>query len=366
MRKILFAVVSNVVAVCAHGALEIPGDARQGEQLFKTQGCIQCHSVNGLGAKVGPDLGRRIGRSYTPALMASLMWNHAPAMWSSMEKMGVKQPELTTEQAADLFAFFYSARYFEQPGDAGRGKQAFEAKQCVSCHGLSAAGGGFSAKPVSDWKSPNDPILLAQEMWNHAPQMKTALAGRKMQWPLLTSQELTDILVYARTVPGTRGGRPDFAPASTETGKRLFELKGCVKCHTGKQSLENRFSNRTLGDFAASMWNHSVRMGGTQELRSEEMRRLVGYLWSIQVFDERGSAQRGRQVFARNRCGSCHDNASSGAPKLAGTKLTPLSMVAVLWKHGPAMQQQMLKNHVPWPRFAGTEMADLIALVNSQ
>ena len=154
--------------------------------------------------------------------------------------------------------------------------------------------------------------------------------------------------------------------AVVEVEALLFELKGCVKCHTGKQSLENRFSNRTLGDFAASMWNHSVKMGGTQELRSEEMRRLVGYLWSIQVFDERGSAQRGRQVFARNRCGSCHDNASSGAPKLAGTKLTPLSMVSVLWKHGPAMQQQMLKNHVPWPRFAGTEMADLIALVNSQ
>jgi len=273
---------------------------------------------------------------------------------------------LTTEQAADLFAFFYAARYFEQPGDAGRGKQAFEAKQCGSCHGLSVAAGGASARPVSGWRSLNDPILLAQEMWNHAPQMKTAAAGRKMQWPLLTSQELTDILVYARTVPGARGGRPDFAPASAETGKMLFEVKGCVKCHSGKQSLENRFSNRTLVDFAAAMWNHSVRMGGAQELRSEEMRRLVGYLWTIQVFDERGSTQRGRQVYTKNRCGSCHDNASSGAPKLAGEKLTPLSMVAVLWKHGPAMQRQMLTNHVSWPRFEGTEMADLIALVNSQ
>jgi cytochrome c2 len=296
--------------------------------------------------------------------MASLMWNHAPAMWSAMAKAGLRRPELTTEQAADLFAYFYEARYFEQPGDAGRGKQVFETKQCASCHGLATGVRGSPAKPVSEWNSLSDAILLAQEMWNHAAQMKAALAGKKVQWPLLTGQELTDLLVYVRNAPGARGRRAEFAPASTETGKMLFELKGCVKCHTGKLSLDNRFSNRTLTDFAASMWNHSIKMGGVQTLRSEEMRRLVGYLWSIQVFDERGNPRRGAQVFARNQCSSCHDNPSSGAPRLTGLEVSPLSMVANLWKHGPAMQQQMRNNHVPWPRFSGTDMADLIASLN--
>jgi len=31
---------------------------------------------------------------------------------------------MTPDIAADLFAYFVSARFFERPGDAGRGKQA--------------------------------------------------------------------------------------------------------------------------------------------------------------------------------------------------------------------------------------------------
>ena len=38
--------------------------------------------------------------------------------------------------AADLFAYFYSARFFEKPGDAARGKRAFAVRGCSNCHGL--------------------------------------------------------------------------------------------------------------------------------------------------------------------------------------------------------------------------------------
>ena len=73
------------------------------------------------------------------------------------------------KQAADLFAYFVSARYFEKPGDAGRGKQAFAAKHCADCHGITdskAAG----APPVAKWESLADPVVLAQQMWNHGAQ----------------------------------------------------------------------------------------------------------------------------------------------------------------------------------------------------
>jgi len=132
MRNLRILGLWAVGAMCLHGALDIPGDAGRGEKTFATQGCVHCHSVGGKGGTVGPDLGRRIGRSYTPSLMASLMWNHAPEMWSAMEKTGLARPQLGAEQAADLFAYFYAARYFEQAGDAGRGKQVALMKRAAS------------------------------------------------------------------------------------------------------------------------------------------------------------------------------------------------------------------------------------------
>jgi len=58
------------------------GDAHRGEQLFQSEQCVQCHSFQGKGGTTAPDLSKRIDRDYTPAVMASLMWNHAPDMLS--------------------------------------------------------------------------------------------------------------------------------------------------------------------------------------------------------------------------------------------------------------------------------------------
>src|ERR1039458_10702627 len=74
--------VGAAVAWSALGASNIPGDARRGEQLFTSEQCIQCHSLNGKGGTLAPDLSRRVDRDYTPSVMASLMWNHAPDMRS--------------------------------------------------------------------------------------------------------------------------------------------------------------------------------------------------------------------------------------------------------------------------------------------
>src|SRR5579862_4750986 len=115
----------------------IPGDSTRGAALFETERCIQCHSVNGRGGKVGVDLGRTVPRNYSPAFLASTMWNHAPVMWAAMEGAGMQKPQLTPEGAADLFAFFYSSRFFEKPGDTARGRDLFDAKHCAACHGIS-------------------------------------------------------------------------------------------------------------------------------------------------------------------------------------------------------------------------------------
>src|SRR5258708_26697912 len=40
------------------------------------------------------------------------------------------------KDAADLFAYFYSTRFFDTPGDVARGKITFDAAHCGQCHGI--------------------------------------------------------------------------------------------------------------------------------------------------------------------------------------------------------------------------------------
>src|ERR1019366_6884949 len=138
--------VGAVVVWSALGASIIAGDARRGEQLFQSEQCIQCHSLKGKGGTLAPDLSRRVDRDYTPAVMASLMWNHAPDMWAAMKQQGVKKGNMTPEKA----------------GDAARGKQAFADRHCADCHGI-ASSKEPAAPPVAKWESLADPMILAQQ-----------------------------------------------------------------------------------------------------------------------------------------------------------------------------------------------------------
>ena len=343
------------------------GDAARGEQLFQSQQCVACHSVNGKGGTAAPDLGKRIDRDYTPATMASLMWNHAPDMWTAMLKQGIIRPALTPEQSADLFAYFVAAHYFEKLGDAARGKRDFTAKHCDECHGITTSS-FLGAPPVAKWDSLADPSLLAQQMWNHGGRMRQAFAQKKLAWSQLTGQELTDMLVYLRNLPETKGVARAFQFAGTGSGEALFASKGCAGCHTGANALESKLRDQSLTDIAADMWNHQPSMKNPPPVLSpDEMRRILGYVWERQYFEGNGDAQRGKKVFADKSCALCHNQPSSGAPSLAKGKdaYSVVSVVSALWLHGPRMLTSMQQKKIAWPRFETQQMADLIAYLNS-
>lgn len=354
-----------VCGVSAAGAAA--GEAKRGEQLFKTQQCVRCHSVNGQGGSYAPDLARRIDRNYTPTVMAGLMWNHAPEMWAAMKRENVALPALTTEQAADLFAYFVSARYFERPGDAGRGKQLFSSKRCADCHGITEAKAG-GGPPVAKWESLADPVVLAQQMWNHGGAMQKAVSQKGITRPTLAAQELADVLVYLQNLPETRKLAANFSFPPSDSGAQLFQSKGCAGCHTGKLALESRLHNQTLTGIAAAMWNHQPQMKQpSPELSQEEMRQILGHVWMRQYLQGGGNAGRGKKVFEDKQCASCHNAGSGGAPKLAKGKdaYSDITMVSALWQHGPKMLDAMAQKKVDWPRFTTAQMADLIAYLNS-
>jgi mono/diheme cytochrome c family protein len=356
------AILAGVCATLASYAAVPLGDAGRGANLFREQKCITCHSISGEGGKSAPDLGRSVSREYTPALLASQMWNHAPAMWSAMEKAGISAPKLTSQQASDLFAYFFAARFFEKKGDAGRGRKAFVEKGCADCHNIGSANGS-GGPSVLKWAAVTDPIELARQMWNHSPQMKSAMTQKGVKMPALTAAEMNDITIYLQNLPGAKGLKPQFSPASATTGAELFEVKGCAGCHKGARAL-GKGTLRTTAEFAAAMWNHPGKVPQRGELRPEEMTRLVGYIWALQFVDEGGSAARGVRAFEAKGCVNCH--AKGNAPKLAHGEMDhSLGMVAVLWGHGPEMLKQMAAKGIQWPRFANSDMADVLAYLRT-
>jgi mono/diheme cytochrome c family protein len=353
-------------------AATIAADSARGAQLFDTLSCVQCHSINGKGGTAAPDLGRRIDRNFTPASLAATMWNHAPAMWASMRTRNIRPGDLNEQAAADLFAYFYSARFFEKLGDAGRGKRLFSSKHCSECHGL-ADSKLAEAKPVSQWESLGQPLETVNALWNHAASMREEFAKKKLSRPELTTQDLTDMLVYLRNLPSSLNASARIEISSGANGQQLFESKGCAACHTGNAALNSRLTGKTLTDIAVAMWNHEPRMPTAPAPMSlAEMRELVSYLWVEQFFKGAGNPAAGARVFTAKGCASCHNDAShnnsTGAPKLtgAGRTFTAATIVSVLWHHGPQMLDQMKTRGIAWPRFEGTQMANLIAYLNEQ
>lgn len=365
MRTILALVISALAAQAAG----VSADSSRGARLFETLSCVQCHSVNGQGGKVGPDLGRMLDRGFTPATLAATMWNHAPGMWAAMQDRKIAAGELDEQGAQDLMAFFYAARFFEKPGDAGRGKRAFANHGCEGCHAASAA---------RQWTGLTDPIALASAMWNHRSQMQAASASKGREAPEISAQDLTDILVYLRNQPGNQPGNQQgesspgtFRIGVSDTGDSVFQSSGCAKCHQTIQALASQVQGKTLTEIAAEMWNHAPRMAAAGaaavQLTPDQMRDLVSAFWASKFFTDPGRPSAGAHVFSAKNCTVCHNDAQSGAPHLpaTGRQWSGATMMSVLWHHGPRMLDQMKSKNIEWPRFDGTQMADLIAYLNS-
>ncbi|MBV8817359.1 MAG: c-type cytochrome [Acidobacteriaceae bacterium] len=341
-------------------------DSYRGAAVLEREGCTHCHSIRGKGGKIGPDLATRSTVQYTPAVMASVLWNHAPAMWSAMDAAKIAKPSIGEREAEDLFAYFYSVRYFERPGDAGRGKALFAAKHCHECHSTEGVGKG-PGKPIQEWSAVADPVILVEQMWNHSSLMKRAFEAKSLPWVSLTGQDLVDLSVYIDDLPAMKNKTRSFWLPGPAGGEALFAEKGCAGCHTGNLSLDTRLRTRTLSEVAAALWNHAPRIPEMPVVSIDEMRTLISYVWEKQYVGVPGVVARGQHVFKTKNCAGCHTG-QGGAPHIARGEqvFTPITMVAVVWKHGPAMYAKMQQQKINWPRLTAEDVSDLVSYLNTK
>lgn len=361
-------------------------DAQRGAEVLKRERCLECHAVAGHSeakqsgayqkSTPAPDLGRQQPLAYTPARLASVMWNHLPQMWPALRAKKIAIPKLSDQDSEDVFAYLYSRMFFNQPGDAGRGAAIFEEKGCSACHSLSTAytveKGGKPPAPnqgpgaaVELWNSVSDPVLLVQEMWNHASRMKDAQASMHVAWVQVTGQDLLDVSAYLNSLPVIHAGPGRFSLPEPGSGRVLFEAR-CAVCHQGTLTLEKRLANQTLTDVAAAMWNHAPAMMNGPLLGPTEMRRVVAYVWERQYMGPAGDVAKGRAVFAEKRCASCHEGPHAVAIARGERVLTPLKIVSVVWVHGAPMLKESENGGATWPTLSPEDVADLVAYLNTQ
>ena len=358
-------------------------DPLAGARVFGAKGCVKCHSINGVGGKVGPDLARALKpRSFYD--VATAMWNHLPRMADRMKQLGITRPQLTAQEAGDLVGFLYTLNYFDPPGNGAVGRQLFSGKKCIVCHQVGGTGGVVGPN-LDSLKQFASPIYVASAMWNHGPAMAEAMKAKGVERPTFTAPELRDLVAFL--APAT-GGPPEgplyVLPGRPEIGRELFVEKKCVQCHSvggvgGKvgPDLVGLGVRRSPVEFAATIWNKAPAMMAAMatrnitvpQLRPEDMADLVAYLYSVRYFASGGSVPKGWVVASNKGCLHCHAvSGERGKPASDLTRAKGLdssaAVLAALWNHTlvtPTVAGQRLE----WPMLKADEMADLVTLLES-
>ncbi len=354
------------------------GDVRRGSAVFIAKSCARCHSIWGHGGEIGPDLGRTRAGALTDSELAAAMWNHVPRMWGKMQEEKIPHVTIGEGEMVDLFAYLSFVRALDEPGDPDAGRLLLARKRCGTCHAVDDRE-GRTAPDLRRWARYRNPAVWAKLMFDHAPRMMQEMARRDIMPPSLDARELVHIVSYIRSLSAS-GDAELLDPGDAARGEAIFRQHGCGRCHAvrGKgggvgPDLGRRAWVTSFTGVAIAQWKHAAGMRAAMtargitapELSSQEMAHVIVYLFSAAYADDPGSPRRGAELFEQKGCASCH--ATGVGPPLDGHRgrATPVRLAHDLWKHGPAMLEQMRDRGIRWPSFSGAEMRDLISALNA-
>ncbi len=268
-------------------------------------------------------------------------------------------------------------------GDPTAGRRIFVERGCDDCHSIWGNGGtlGPDFALVGAGRSLQQ---LAGLFWNHTPRMIQTVRQRGVDWPSFTEAELADIISYIYYV------KLFDEPGDPDLGERWFRERRCLQCHAvggvgGTTSVAlDRFA-RYIAPIvlAEGMWNAGPAMQARQAALDIPTPTFVGReLADIQAFIRQNSTLRerdvvflappnpntGQRLFATKGCTRCHGAAGGGTRfgpnlRLATQRLQVSEIAGQLWNHSFRMTAAMGARGLAFPRFQGTEMADVIAFL---
>jgi mono/diheme cytochrome c family protein len=197
---------------------------------------------------------------------------------------------------------------------------------------------------------------------------------------------MLDLIAFInRASPTPATGRVYVLPGRIAEGATAFAKKRCAQCHapsaaagTAAIDLTERQANKSLVEFAATMWNKTPAMTDAMKTRGVEIPKLspqtmadvVAYLYSVRYFADAGDPRNGVIVAQQKGCFQCHGlygERGKPASDLAAAKGlgTPAGTLAALWNHSFIATRRAPASAATPTSFSGKEMADLVAYLRS-
>lgn len=183
-------------------------------------------------------------------------------------------------------------------GDTAVGRQLFQSKGCYHCHAVKREGGQIGPE-LAELRIYRDPVWIARAMWNHIPQMTTAMEEWAIPMPEFHGKEIEDLLAHLLVAADSSEVSLGLEPANVRRGWEVFSTGGCTSCHSVEPYQGGRIGP-DLGDLwetvetplqiAGIMWNHApimlrhMRAGRIPfpYLSGQEMADLLSFLFVIQ------------------------------------------------------------------------------------
>jgi cytochrome c2 len=232
---------------------EKAGDAARGKELFIDKSCARCHGLTQqVNAKAKP-LSQWQGLADPVALVAA-NWNHLSDMWDEISRKKFHWPSLNAQEMTDLLVYIRNsspAARAEKPqfhimASTGGG-DLFASKGCAVCHDIEHL-------PVRTLSL----TAIAAAMWNHA----TFLHNKP---PRFDGDEMRAVLGYywANQFFGVDG--------NAARGKKVFEAKHCVECHSGAgpgPKLADQAGLFSPVRIVSVIWSHGPEMKQKMEQRN--------------------------------------------------------------------------------------------------
>ena len=353
----------------------------KGQEAFRSKGCAQCHAVWGSGGSGGPDLGKR--KFYGTYLeLAARMWNHFPKMYGKMQDSHVVFRSINQQEMEHLIDYLSFIRYRGEPGDWYKGRELLEDK-CAKCHRFDGRGGDVGPDIVNR-EAYVSSLQLVESMWNHGPDMAEVFREQGVDRPEFKGNDLEDIAAAVRSYNTTAKVPPDaFLMGDPINGQKLFEEKGCIRCHSvdgAGGTLGPNFAeldlDRSAVQIAGDMWNHAPKMWKLMESENVSfpafeaggLADVISFLYARRLEDAPGDPEKGQRIIHDKHCLSCHSfrgeggDVSEDLATLTGLE-SPLAMIAAMWNHAPGMRDKQLEKNLDWPKLQGRDMADLYAFL---
>lgn len=267
------------------------------------------------------------------------------------------------------------------PENPLKGSRLFVSKGCIKCHAIWGIGDALGPD-LAQMSKEQSLLQLAGLLWSHSPKMIEIMQERGVSRPTFSPQEMGDLMGYIYYF------NYFDRPGNYIEGERLFDVKGCAKCHSvgengGKDKLPLDDYGRYISPafLVTGLWNHSpeilseMRKNGMKqpEFKGQELTHLLAYIRGAAVnptgeiiYAEPGSPKRGNDLFEQKNCSACHAVWGEGGrqgPDIGRRELR-LSLTEIagkIWSHSSQMWQEMRRLGLSFPIFSPKEMADLIS-----